>query len=129
MKYPRAVIISVFVIFVASACASTQPVTDPVAIVENFHEALNNGDLDAAMSHVADDAEFRFFETFSGKAEIREAILERIDLGIRHELSDLQADGDRVTWIDKETMGGGAFENSYEAVVRGGLIVSLIEDV
>lgn len=41
------------------------------------------------------------------------------------ELSDLRADGDKVSWAGKVTIGGGAFEDQYEAVVQEGMIVSL----
>jgi len=124
MKNLTVVLVSVLMPLFASACASTQPVTEPVAVIEAFFEALNDGDLDTAMSFVADDASFILFAVYPGKAEIRDYYRESLDLGFHAELSDLRADGDKVSWAGRVTIGGGTFESVYEAVVQEGMIVS-----
>ena len=125
MKSVAMVLISMMVALLASACTSAQPITEPVAVIEAFFEELNDGDLDAAMSFVADDANFILFNVYPGKAEIRDFYEEGLNLGYLAELSDLRADGDTVSWAGRVTIGGGVFEDSYEAVVQEGMIVSL----
>jgi limonene-1,2-epoxide hydrolase len=133
MRNPKVVLFPVLLIFLASACASSQPITEPVAVIEAFNEALNDLDLDAAMSFVAEDAEFRitttFSGTFSGKSEIRGVYQQSVDESWQWEIIDIQADGDKVSWTDLLTIGAGRYENSYQAVVQEGLIISLTMDV
>ncbi len=124
MKGYTVALISVLTVLLVSACASTQPITEPVAVVEAFFEALNEGDLDTAMSFVADDASFILSAAYVGKADIRDFYQESLDLGFQAELSDLRADGDKVSWAGRVTIGGGMFESVYEAVVQEGMIVS-----
>ena len=116
---------TMLVTLLASACASTQPITEPVAVIEAFFEALNDGDLDTAMSFVTDDARFIPDSLLSGKAEIRDFYQELLDLGYQYEFSDLRADGDKVSLTGKLTLGAGAHEHPLEAVVQEAMIVSL----
>ena len=125
MKIITLVLMSMLVTLVASACASTQPITEPVSVIEAFYEALNNGDLDTAMSFVADDARFILGTLHTGKAQIRDFYQEGLRVNLHSELSDLRADGDKVSWTGKVTLGGGTFEDPYEAVVQRGMILSL----
>ena len=128
MKSSTVALMSMLVILMASACASSQPITEPVAVIEAFCEALNEGDLDTAMSFVADDARFLIDTLLVGKAENRDRYKGLLDLGYQSELSDLRADGDKVSFAQKLIIGAGTHENSYEAVVQEGLIVSLTQD-
>jgi len=128
MKSPSIVLMSMLVTVLASACASTQPITEPVAVIEAFYEALNDGDLDTAMSFVADDARFIIDILYSGKAEIRDFYREDLGVGSQYELSDLRADGEEVSWTEKATIGAITYEDPYEAVVQEGMIVSLTQD-
>ena len=124
MKSPTVVLMSMLVTLLASACASTQPITEPVAVIEAFYEALNDGDLDTAMSFVADDARFIIDILYAGKAEIRDFFREDLDVGSHYEFSDLRADGEEVSWTAKATIGAITYEDPYEAVVQEGMIVS-----
>lgn len=125
MKRFTLVFMPMLVTLVASACALTQPITEPVSVIEAFYEALNDGDLDTAMSFVADDARFILGTLHTGKAKIRDFYAEGLRVNLHSELSDLRADGDKVSWTGKVTLGGGTFEDSYEAVVQKGMILSL----
>jgi len=125
MKGYTVALISVLTVLLVSACASTQPITEPVAVVEAFFEALNEGDLDTAMSFVADDARFIIVAAYVGKADIRDFYQESLDLGFQAELSDLRAEGANVSWAQRTTIGGGTFEGQLEADVQDGLIVLL----
>jgi ketosteroid isomerase-like protein len=119
---------SMLVTLLASACASTQPITEPVAVIEAFHEALNDGDLDAAMNFVADDARFITDTLHEGKAQVRVFFEGVLATNPHYELSDLKLEGDTVTWIGQVTFEGGGFApGPFEAVVQNGKIVSLMD--
>ncbi len=122
MKCATIVIMTMLVTLLASACASTQPITEPVAVIEAFHEALNDGDLDAAMSFVAADPKFITDTLYTGKAEVGGFYEEALGLDSSWELSDLRADGDKIFWTFRITMGGAVFEGSGDAVVKEGMI-------
>jgi len=124
MKCPTVVLMTMLVTLLASSCASTQPITEPVAVIEVFEEALNDGDLDTAMSFVADDPRFILFSLHTRKAEIRDAYQEWLDLGYPSELRDLRADGDKVSWEGRLTLGVKVVTDLYEAVVKEGMIES-----
>ena len=126
MKIPTIVLVSMLVSLLASACASTQPITEPVAVIEAFYEALNDGDLDAAISFVADDARLIYDTLYVGKAEIRDFYQKELDRGYHSELSDLRADGDKVSWTEKVTSSLGVHDSPFEAVVQEGMIISFI---
>ncbi len=122
MKRPAVVLMSMLVTLLASACASTQSITEPVAVIEAFEEALNDGDLETAMSFVADDARFVVGSLYTGKTEITERYRELLGVGYQSELSDLRADGDKVSWEGRLTIGGSVFADLHEAVVMEGMI-------
>ncbi len=125
MKSPTIVLMSMLVTLLASACGSAQPITEPVAVIEAFYEALNDGDLDAAMSFVADDAEFELFpQTFSGKAQIRALYMGPLKQGLQTEIVEIQANGNKVSWTLRLIYGSQSLEEPYEAVVGEGMIVS-----
>ncbi len=126
MKSFTMALISMLVTLLASACASTQPITEPLAVIEAFHEALNDGDPDAAMNFVADDARFIIDTLYTGKAEVRGYYEGVVARNTQYKLSDLEAEGDTVTWIAQGTDDVGAFAPvPWEAVVQNGKIVSL----
>ncbi len=127
MKGASIVLIFMLVIAVGSACASTQPITDPIAVIQAFHAALNSGDLDEAMSYVADHAKFITDNVYIGKAEVRDFLQGEVDRNIHYELSGLKLEGDIVTWNVQATSDLGEFENPTEALVQGGKIVSLTD--
>jgi ketosteroid isomerase-like protein len=128
MRNPKVVLFPVLLIFLASACASSQPITEPVAVIEAFYDALNDGDLDTAMGFVADDASFvtiaRTTTTYTGTAQVQDLLQKVVERNTQHELSDLIVEGDTVTWILRAKSALGSFSGPEEAVVQGGKIVS-----
>ena len=129
MRIPMLAILFIFVALVASACATTQPITEPVAVIEAFYEALNDGDLDTAMGFVADDASFMIVgpsttTTYTGPAQIQDYFQRVVNRNTQHELSDLILEDDTVTWILGATSILGESSGATEAVVQGGKIVS-----
>ena len=77
--------------------ATPEPV-DPAAIVQSYYKALNDGDLEAAMALVAEDVKCRGGCYYTGKDFWRSTIEGSIDDGWRTEISDLQVEGDKVTY-------------------------------
>ena len=119
----------------ASACASSQPITEPVAVVEAFYEALNDGDIDTAMGFVDDDVSFSFRgggldkTNETGKSQFQEHFQQVLDRNTQHELSDLILEGDTVTWVLRATSTLGPNSGPEEAVIQEGRIVSFQSDV
>jgi ketosteroid isomerase-like protein len=73
--------------------------SDPAAIAQSFYQAINEGDIDAAMQLVAEDVKCRGACYLSGKQSFQSYIQGSINMGGRVELSDLQVNGESVTYI------------------------------
>jgi len=134
MKGYTVALISVLTVLLVSACASTQPITEPVAVIEAFHKALNDGDLDTAMSFVADDATFNIrggptITTYTGTEKVQDYLQQVVDRNSQHELSDLMLEGDTVTWVLRKTSSLGESSGTEEAVVQDGKIESFDSNV
>jgi hypothetical protein len=104
--------------------------TDPLSIVNGWLEALNAGDVDAALSYLADDAQITSDQVYSGKEEIRgwyEALVAANGVST---LSDCQVDGETVTCSSVYTddglqaMGVDFLEGTLVLIVRDGKIQS-----
>ena len=129
MKRPGIALVSFLIAVLASACASAQPVTEPVSVIEAFYEAVNDGDLDTAMGFVDDDASFSIrggptTATYTGAVEIQDYLQQVIDRNSQHELIDLMLESDTVTWVLNMTNTLGKSSGVEEAVVQDGKIVS-----
>jgi ketosteroid isomerase-like protein len=73
--------------------------SDPATIAHSFYQAINEGDIDAAMQLVAEDVKCRGACYLSGKQSFQSYIQGSINMGGRVELSDLQVNGESVTYI------------------------------
>ena len=105
--------LAVFVVTLAvtvAGCEAAPAAADPASVVQAFFDALNAGDVDEAMSYVAEDALFIFPEVYIGKEQIRDFFLR---------------EADSVTWSATVTTDDSKFEGSVDAVVQEGKIVSL----
>ena len=82
-----------------AACASPAPNTpDPAQVVQGLYQAMNDGNIEAAMSFVADDVECSGHCHFTGKESFRAFIQGNIDHRDRFEISDLRSSGNKVTF-------------------------------
>ena len=122
------------VTLLVSACASAEPITEPVAIIEAFYEALNDGDLDTAMGFIDDDASFIIrggptSTTYTEAVEVQDYLQQVIDRNSQHELIDLMLEGDTVSWVLNVTNTLGKSSGIEEAVVQDGKIVSFNSNV
>jgi ketosteroid isomerase-like protein len=67
-------------------------------IVQQYYALINAGDLEAAMSFVADDVKCRGACYLTGKASYQTYVEGIIHNGGRKEISDFAVDGDKVTY-------------------------------
>jgi ketosteroid isomerase-like protein len=111
--------------------------TDPMSVVNAWHDALNGYDIDAALSHLADDAMITIVPpldggsgVYSGKDEIRSLYEGFVAANFSCALSNCQVEGETVTCIDTYTddglqaMGVDSIEGEWAATVREGKIQS-----
>ena len=98
--------------------------TDPLTIVNSWLEALNAGDVDAALSYVADDAQITSDQVYTGKEQIRGWYENIVSANGASTLSDCQVDGETVTCSSVYTddglqaMGVDFLEGELVVVVR-----------
>ena len=104
--------------------------TDPLTIVNSWLEALNAGDVEAALSYLADDAQITSDQAYTGKEEIRGWYEGLVGANGVSTLSDCQVDGETVTCSSVYTddglqaMGVDFLVGALVLVVRDGEIQS-----
>lgn len=131
-----------FVILIAMVAILVLPAvlyaqgTDPAAVFTALADALNAGDVDAALALVADDAVLTFPDpgyVFTGKEEIRGWYEGLVAQNLHAEPSDFQIDGDRMTWSNKvsidnwRALGIAPLDYTGEGTVQDGKIKSYTE--
>lgn len=130
----KTVFILVLRVFLLTACQSAP---EPMAVVNSWQDALNKGDVDLALSHMAEDGSVTIIPpepgddgVYEGSEEIRA----RFEAGSAAHgittLSDCRVDGENVTCLDTyvddglKALGLEELEGAWEAVVRQGKIQS-----
>ena len=111
--------------------------SDPMSIINAWVEALNSGDIDAAMSYLADDAVVQILPpapgtsgVFSGKGEIRGWYETVVGQHGMTALSDCQIDGEIVTCVNTyaedsfRSLGVDSVVGEWVAVLREGKLQS-----
>ena len=84
---------------VLAACTSAASKTaDPAETIQSFYQAMNDGDIEAAMPFVAEDIECSGHCHLMGKESFRAFIQGNIDHRDQFEISDLRASGNKVTF-------------------------------
>ena len=122
--------VTVVVVMLALSVVLYAQETDPLAIVNSWLEALNAGDVDAALSYLADDAQITSDQVYTGKEEIRGWYETQVGANGASTLSDCQVDGETVTCISSYTddglqaMGVDFLEGELVLVVRDAKIQS-----
>jgi hypothetical protein len=102
--------------------------TDPLTVVNSWVEALNAGDVDAALSYLADDAQITSDQLYTGKEEIRGWYVSLAGANGISTLRDCQVDGETVTCSSVYTddglqaMGVDFLEGALVLIVRDGEI-------
>jgi ketosteroid isomerase-like protein len=127
------IVMTVFAVLLGLPGALCAQESDPMSIIDAWVADLNAGDIDAALSYLADDAVVTIVPpapgtsgVYAGKGDIRgwyEGIVG--EHGVTT-LSDCQVDGETVTCVNTYTgdsftsMGIGSVVAEWVAVVRGG---------
>jgi hypothetical protein len=112
------------------AYASGSYGVDPPRVVDSFSRAREQGDLDRALNHLAEDAVVRFErgrpQVVEGKSEIRD-FLQVLDAASPPvvTVTPRQATEQSVTWSER-SQDDSARELTAEAVVESGKITSLV---
>jgi len=108
----------------------TEKASDPASIAQNFYRAINDGDIEAAMSLVAENVTCRGQCYFTGKELFRAFMMSSINGGFRIDMSDLTVDGDKVSYIVKVYSKAGFFQGAGKETlqIKDGMIV-LMEGV
>lgn len=132
----RTVTLVTLVVVLALPLAVYAQETDPLSVVNGWHDALNAYDIDAALSYFADDAVITFVPplegsgVYSGKDEIRALYEGFVAANFDCTLTDCQVDGETVTCIntytddDLQAMGVDFIEGEWVGIVREGKIQS-----
>jgi len=133
----RVIAVVMSVALLALPVALNAQESDPMSIINAWVEALNAGDIDAALSYLADDAVVQIVPpapgssgVFSGKGEIRgwyETVAGQHGVTA---LSDCQIDGETVTCVNTyaedsfRSLGIESVVGEWVAVVREGKLQS-----
>ena len=101
---------------------------DPAVVAQSFYQAYNAGDLEALMALVAEDVKCRGGCYLTGKDRFRLYIQTDLNKGLQAEISDLNVEGDKVTYrVDIYSNAGFLQISSVETLhIKDGLII-LIE--
>ena len=128
MKSIKLAVLLILCTVTVSACGPSQASTDPAAVIQAYFEALGAGDVAGAQALVADNANFKILDdVLTGKAQILEYNQDAVLDNPSFELSNIQVDGDKVTYTNRVTIGSQTFTLSSEAVVQEGKVVSIID--
>ena len=133
----RIVVLMALVAMLALPVAVFAQETDPISVVNAWHDGLNEYDIDTALSYLAEGAVVTIVPpldggsgVYSGKEEIRGLYEGFVAANFSCALSDCQVDGETVTCIDTYTddglkaMGVDFIEGEWVAAVREGKIQS-----
>jgi hypothetical protein len=130
-----AVIVSVVLLALPVALYAQEP--DPMSIINAWLEALNAGDIDAALSYLADDGVVQIVPpapgtsgVFTGREEVRGWYETVVGQNGVTTLSDYQVDGETVTCVNTyaedsfRSLGIDSVVGEWVAVVREGKLQS-----
>jgi limonene-1,2-epoxide hydrolase len=102
-KFGNKALIAFYITFPLLLITSCAP--KPADRLESLQKAINNHDIEKAMSFYADDIKVEILGTpivIEGKQKVRKAIEEQIILNAHFTFTDIKADGNKVTYKVKE---------------------------
>jgi len=128
----RLMVITVVVLMLALPGTLLAQESDPEAVVRSSFEALNAGDVEAAVAFYADDAvlDYGEFGSYEGKEAIRAQFEHEVSLNASFELRDFEVDGNtarfrsRYTSVEMDALGV-ALEANAVATIEGDKIRSI----
>jgi len=125
-------LISATTLLALSVVSQAAEAQDPASVLTRYVEALNAGDLDTALALWAEDGVLTNTRgrRYVGHQSLRPFIQQNISRRIKQEPEAIQAIGDKVTWINRESnesyrrLNVAPVLQNSEIAVRGGKIVS-----
>lgn len=107
---------------------------DPSSVLKRYVEALNAGDLDAALAVWAEDGVLTNTRgrSYVGHESLRPFIRRNISRKIKQEPEAMQTSGEKVTWINRESnesyrkLNVAPVQQNSEIAVRGGKIATWV---
>jgi ketosteroid isomerase-like protein len=104
---------------------------EQIWIARKHYEAINTGNLDAAMALVAEDVKCRGTCYLNGKTSYQTLVQAFINTGGRTELSDLAVDGDKVTynWTGYNVNGAVSAGGTEFMQIKDGKILLIESDI
>jgi len=105
---------------------------DPWDVVNDFHVAINNNNVDDTLALFADRAAITDNKTvINGKGQIRNWVLDSKQMaGLHLKMFHSEMDGEKLIWLDKASNGLEGHKRWYilrwEAVIAEGKIQSLV---
>lgn len=111
------------------AACGAQPAAQntDVAVVQAYYAAVNDGDIDEAMSYVAEDAVFANpTGYYNGADEIRAGLVEGVIApGITFDLTNFRGEGGRIVYDYEVLMGDTVLDSGTDGltIVENSLIV------
>ena len=102
-----------------SACANASTaISSPEEIVQGFYQAMNDGNLETALTFIADDIECRGHCYITGKDSFQTFIQGNIAHNDQFEVSELKVDGDKVTFNYIIQRGDSVFARGVDSVMQ-----------
>src|SRR5215204_4503207 len=101
----RTIGIAAFLVLRGTTYAAAAQNTEPGSVLKRYIEAQNLGELDAALALWADDGVIvnTRGRKVAGNENLRKFIQTNISRKIKQEPEAIQKDGDKVTWINRES--------------------------
>lgn len=126
-KSLSALFLGSLLVFIMSACQSNITTdSEAVAIVQAYYDALNQQQIDKAMTYIADDASFiNPTGSYEGKEAIQSSLEGLATDGITFKLNAFKDDNGRVTYDYEVLMGEQVLDTGSNGltIVRDGKIV------
>jgi ketosteroid isomerase-like protein len=108
------------------APTATPEPADPAEVVQEFWDAMQAGNVDAAMTFVGEDAQCKGSCYFKGPVAFRSYLQGIINAGSTNQISIVKVDGDTVTYTYKVFRNGFVTEDNAEGesmTVQDGKII------
>lgn len=113
------VVLVIILIQGLSACTNASTaISNPEEIVQGFYQALNDGDLQTAMTFIADDIECRGHCYITGKDSFQTFVQGNIDDNDQFEISELRVAGDKVTFNYTIQRGDSVLARGVDSVMQ-----------
>ena len=97
----------IFILLIVACVSSCSQAPDPKTVLNSWNDALNQGQIDVALSYLAENAVVTIVPPpsgsgiFTGKSEIRAWYEGNTAQHSYNEMIEVKVDGEKVTWTSK----------------------------